>query len=69
MTTPIYQDAKAFVGKCKLIHGYSDPTQESAVVEDEHGELWHWWESKLEYPENGWRLTNERGLTHDNPDA
>jgi hypothetical protein len=59
MTTPIYQDAKAFVGKCKLIHGYSDPTQESATVEDEHGELWHWWESKLEYPENGWRLTNE----------
>ena len=57
--TPIYQDAKEFVNKCKVVSGFSDPTQESLVVEDKNGDLWHWWESKLESPEDGWRLTQE----------
>ena len=54
-----YQEAKKFVGSCTVVNGYSDPTQERLTVKDDHDQLWHWWDSKLESPEDGWRLTQE----------
>lgn len=52
-----YQEAKKFVKSCTVVNGYSDPCQERLTVKDGHNQLWQWWESKLESPEDGWQLS------------
>lgn len=54
-----YSQAKTFRKTCRVVSGLTTSTAESLVLEAPDGTQWYWFDSFLEYPENGWSLTSK----------
>lgn len=55
-----YREAKKFKESCTVLSGLTTPTAENLILQAPDGSQWYWFDSFLEYPEDGWSLTRKQ---------